>query len=144
MDKESMKKFMDAVDKTTTSKHTAIRMNGGNRVIHNNTDSGRIILLDGEVVSLEPAINRNGPGPFTVTEFDYDGVDSIFAQDLSVEEAMSLLKELGVEITEDIKQYISARGSVSKLIPGTAALAEIKDENGNATVGVHSPGYVTM
>lgn len=144
MDHESMKKFMDAVDKTTKSKHTAVRMNGGNRVVHNNTDSGRIILLDGEIIALEPAINRNGPGPFTITAFDYDGVDCIFAQDLSVEESFNLLKELGVEVTEDIKNYISNRGSVSKLIPGTAGLAEIKDENGNVTIGVHSPGYVTM
>lgn len=147
MEKAVLQKFIDAI-KSSDSDDYAIRFNGGNKVAYHGSDSCRFELTDDAVVTLEsnPNYQKANTHPFIVAMVPYDNIDSAFAPNLTVKDAITILTSLGV-FTDEIKNFIKAYGSSSDLIIPTegsnAGMAVMMDKDGNPTIGKYSPGYVT-
>lgn len=147
MEKAVLEKFIDAV-KSSESDDYAIRFNGGNKIAYHGSDSCRFEITDNGVVTLEsnPNYKKSTTHPFIIAMVPFDNIDSAFAPNLTVKDAITILDSLGA-YSEEMKEFISSYGSSSDLIinkkGSNAGMAVMVDNEGKPSLGVYSPGYVT-
>lgn len=147
MEKAVLQKFIDAIE-TSDADDYCIRFNGGNKIAYHGSDSCRFELTEDAVITLEsnPNYPKANTHPYIIAMVPYDNIDSAFAPNLTVKDAITILDSLGA-LTEEMKSFIKSYGSVSDLIikkhGSNAGLDVMVDKDGKPQVGMYSPGYVT-
>lgn len=142
MTKETFEKFINAA-KAKGITNYAIRCEGGNRIIYHNDTTGKIILLEDEIISVTLSKNYATPSQsFVISAITYDCIDDVLLNDIPFAESIEILKGLNVW-NDELKKFFAQTPNKKDIVPGTAGLSEIKDKDGNTVIGKGSAGYVT-
>ena len=121
----------------------SIRCQGGNRICTDGNESGKIIFGDTSVVTLETSNNNaNSNSRFTVSTFDYGLVDSVYVDNLTTQQTISLLTGMGM-CNQDANNFIALNGSRIVQKPGNAGLAVSVDSDGNPTLNSNISATIT-
>lgn len=143
MTKSDLEDFMTKCENANITK-ISIRYEDGSRSIIADGDQSKIILLDDVAIFVEPSHNyATSDGQYNITSCPYEYIDNVRALDLTIQQTIDLLTELGQTDTE-INELISNTTKRSVVIPGTAGMDTIKDSDGNDVIPPGSVGYVTI
>lgn len=142
MTKETFEKFINAA-KAKGIKNYAIRCQGGNRIVYHNDTTGKIILLDDEIISVTLSKNYASPvQSFVISAITYDCIDDVLLNDIPFAESIEILKGLNVW-NDELKEFFSKTPNKKDIVPGTAGIDIIRDKDGKEVIGKGSSGYVT-
>src|SRR5574344_127485 len=140
------KAIMDnIIDKATAQgiKNYVIRCENGNRSCYNNGETGVIVRGSDHITVIEKDRNYQAPGTnYSIFEVPYENIDSIELYTVPFATAKTIIENLGCYNDEVEAMFKSTKVQVG-LIPGTAGIAEMKDDKGNVVLSSGMAGQVT-
>lgn len=110
MEKATFDKYLKTLE-SAGIKDYLIRFEGGNRTIHNLTDSSILIETNDGVLSLQTEDNYASKYPFKAQLIPYEDINDISSNDLSVKDIINLIQASGGELTDEIKEFLAKRGN---------------------------------
>lgn len=117
MEKSVLETFVNAV-KAAECETYDIRFEGGNRVATNNSEGSILSLADDAVIAIEVKNNyADKKGVFNVKCIPYDNIDDAGVTGMTVAQVIKFCEEYGVELTDEIKTLIAARGGRVSITP---------------------------
>lgn len=147
MEKSVLEKFRSDLE-SAGIEHLNLRIEGGNKTITDNDDA-KIILKDDYVLGIEFR-NNHGADPnanFNIVAVPYDNIDNAKAFEITAKQLIDFLNVVGVELDDDMKEFISTHGnrvSIGQKLNSTAAYGEIHNAKGQVVLTTPLPGRVTQ
>ena len=119
-----------------------VRIEGGNKNLFHNGKTDLIFSTEDAIIGIKATQNYATKGNYDMTWCHWDDVNCVKLTSVSIQNMLKLKDVFGLD-DDMIKAMIQDNTIVRKdIIPGTANLDTIKDNEGNTTV-VNSPVYVT-
>lgn len=119
-----------------------VRIEGGNKNLFHNGKTDLIFSTEDAIIGIKATQNYATKGNYDMTWCHWDDVNCVKLTSVSIQNMLKLKDVFGLD-DDLIKAMIQDNTIVRKdIIPGTANLDTIKDNEGN-TIVVNSPVYVT-
>lgn len=119
-----------------------VRIEGGNKNLFHNGKTDLIFSTDDAIIGIKATQNYATKGNYDMTWCHWDDVNCVKLTSVSIQDMLKLKDVFGLD-GDIIKTMIQDNTIVRKdIIPGTANLDAIRDNNGDATI-VHAPVYIT-
>ena len=143
MDKQKFTEFVDTCKECGIEDYV-VRCEGGNRVLYNDGVTSLIFIKEDYIECLEYSRNHEIAGTgFNIIRVPFGNIDTIKTTAVPFEKTLELMKKLGYyESDPRVKEFIQNSVVRRNIVPGTANLDAIRDNEGEAVLPKGSPGYV--